>query len=459
MQIRTKLTYQFTINVALILLLFSSAIYYLSSDYREDEFYARLKQNAITTAKLLSQEVKEIDSAILKAVDKNSLNNLPQENIEVYDFKNKLFYQNSDNDSSLVLASNELINKIRLEKEIRYKDGQNEVLGLLFEGQYDRFVVIASAYDKYGFSKLNFLKYLLIIGIFVAIIFTIFTGLFFSKQALQNITKVISEVDEITASNLHARLNIGNGTDEIAQLAIQFNKMLERLEAAFEMQHSFVANASHELRTPLTSLTGQIEVSLMDDNKSSKDVKELLKSLLHDIKNLNKLSNGLLDLTQASLDISEIQVAQIRIEELMGNVKVELLKRNSSYNVIIDFKEFPEEEERLVLVGNEQLLKVAISNIIENACKYSSDKEANVVITFKQNGININIVDKGIGISQKDLEHIFEPFFRSENAKVYSGHGIGLPLTNKIIKQHKGEINIFTELGKGTSVFIFLPYS
>jgi signal transduction histidine kinase len=459
MQIRTKLTYQFTVNVALILILFASAIYYLSSDYREHEFYARLKQNAITTAKLLSQEVKEVNPSILKAIDKNSFNNLPQESIEVYDFKNKLFYHNNDNDRMPVSASDKLINKIRLEKEIRYDEGKNEVLGLLFEGQYDRFVVIASAYDKYGFSKLKFLKYVLIVGIIIAIIFTIFTGLFFSKQALQHVTKVISEVDKITASNLHARLNEGNGTDEIAQLAIKFNKMLERLESAFEMQQNFVANASHELRTPLTSLTGQIEVSLMDDNKSGKDVKQLLKSLLHDIKNLNKLSNGLLDLTQASLDISEIQVAQLRIEELIGNIKVELLKRNKSYNVTIDFKEFPEEEERLMLIGNEQLLKVAISNIIENACKYSSDNEANVVITFKQNGINISVADKGIGISQKDLEHIFEPFFRSENAKVYSGHGIGLPLTNKIIKQHKGEINILTELGKGTSVFIFLPYS
>jgi signal transduction histidine kinase len=459
MQIRIKLTYQFTLNVALILVLFSSAIYYLSSDYREDEFYVRLKQKAITTAKLLSQDVKEVDPSILKAIDKNSLNNLPQENIEVYDFKNELIYHNNDNDSTYIFASNELINSIRLEKEIRYKKGRNEVLGMLFEGRYDRFVVIASAYDKYGFSKLNFLKYVLIIGIFIVIIVTIFSGLFFSKQALQPITKVISEVDKITASNLHARLNEGNGTDEIAQLAIKFNKMLERLEASFEVQRSFVANASHELRTPLTSLTGQIEVSLMDDNKSSKDVKQLLKSLLHDIKNLNKLSNGLLDLTQASLDISEIQVSTIRIEELIGNVKVELLKRNKSYKVTIDFKEFPEEENKLILIVNEQLLKVAITNIIENACKYSSDKEANVLISFIQTGININVTDKGTGISLKDMEHIFEPFFRGENAKSYSGHGIGLTLTQKIIKLHQGDIKISTELGTGTSVSVFLPYS
>jgi signal transduction histidine kinase len=457
MQIRTILTYQFTINVAVILFIFSSSIYYLSADYRQDEFYSRLKQKAITTAKLLSQDVKEVDLSILKAIDKNSLNNFPSEKISVYDFQNHLLYKNTGDDSSIV-ASYELINNIRLKKEIRYTEGESEVIGLLFEGQYDRFVVIASAYDKYGFSKLKFLEYVLIIGTLVTIILTILTGLFFSKQALKPITEVVSQVDKITATNLHSRVDEGNGTDEIAQLAIKFNKMLERLAAAFEMQRSFVANASHELRTPLTSITGQIEVSLMYDTKISADTKKLLKSLLDDIKNLNKLSNGLLELAQASLDISAVKVTQIRIDELIGNARAELLKANKNYTINIDFGEFPEEEEKVMIIGNEQLLKAAISNIIENACKYSLDNKATVFISFAQRGISIAIIDKGIGIPHKDLERIFEPFFRSENAKAYSGHGIGLALTSRIIQLHQGTIGITTELNKGSSVFVFIPY-
>ena len=458
MQVRTKLTYQFTINVAFILIVFSSAIYYLSAVYRQDEFYSRLKQKAFTTAKLLSQEVKEVDFSILKAIDKNSLNNFPREKIAVYDFQNTLLYKNTEDDSSISISS-ELINRVRLKKEIRYTEGENEVIGVLFEGQYDRFVVIASAFDKYGFSKLAFLKYVLITGTLFTIILTIFTGLFFSRQALKPITDIVSQVDKITASNLHSRVDEGNGTDEIAQLAIKFNKMLERLEAAFEMQRNFVANASHELRTPLTSLTGQIEVSLMKDTEISSDTKRLLRSLLEDIKNLTKLSNGLLNLAQVSLDISEIKVTQIRVDELIGNARAEVLKGNKNYKVEIDFEELPEEEEKLLFIGNEQLLKVAIINIIENACKYSVDMKASVFISFKQSGINITITDKGIGIPQKDLEHIYEPFFRSENAKIHSGHGIGLPLTERIIRLHLGKIDILTKLNSGTSISVFLPYS
>lgn len=456
MQIRTRLTYQFTIIVALILIIFSSAIYYFSSNYREQEFYSRLKDKAITTAKLLSQDVQEISPSIMKTIDKNSVNNLPLENVSVYDFRNILLYNSNDNDSAI--ASSEFINNIRLKKEIRYSVGKSEAIGVLFEGRFDRFVVIASAFDKYGFSKLRFLKYVLLIGVLVTIGLTVITGLFFSRQALQPIANVVMQVDKITVSNLYSRVNEGNGTDEIAMLAIKFNKMLERLEAAFEMQRSFVANASHELRTPLTSLTGQIEVSLMND-KINEETKSLLQSLLEDIKNLNELSNGLLDLAQANLDISEIKLAQVRIDELIGLATAELLKRNKEYKVSVDFKEFPEDEEKLTLTGSEHLLKAAFINIVKNACKYSTDKEAAVVISFLQGGIHIIVTDKGIGIPQKDLERIFEPFFRSENAKAYSGHGIGLTLTERIIELHRGTISIHSEINKGTSVDIVLPYS
>lgn len=455
MQIRTKLTFQFTIIVALILILFSIAIYYLSANYRKHEFYSRLKDKAITTAKLLSQDVKEVDPSILKAIDKNSANNLPGEKVAIYDFRNTLLYNSNDDDKTI--ATEELINRIRLEKEMRYLEGESEAIGVLFEGQYDRFVVVASAFDKYGFRKLGFLKYVLSIGVFITIILTILTGLFFSKQALQPIANVVGQVDKITVSNLDSRVDEGNGTDEIAQLAIKFNKMLERLEAAFEMQRSFVSNASHELRTPLTSLTGQIEVSLMND-KINEDTKHLLKSLLDDIKNLNELSNGLLDLAQASLDISEIKVEQLRIDELIGIARAELLRRNKDYKICIDFDELPEDEERLILTGSEQLLKVAFINIVKNACKYSPNKTANISISFKRRGIHLIVTDNGIGISQNDIAHIFEPFFRSENAKSYSGHGIGLTLTQRIIKLHRGDININSKLNKGTSVIVFLPY-
>ena len=453
MQIRTKLALQFSLIVGIILILFSIAIYYFSAKYRQQEFYSRLKEKALTTAKFLSKDVQEINPRLLKIIDSNFINALPDERIVIYDYSHNQLY--SSNDDSLKYPKDFLI-KIRLQKEIKYMEGHTEVLGLVFEGKYDRYVVIASAFDKYGRSKLKFLGILVITGFFISIGITILTGLFYSKQALRPIANVVKQVENITASNLDSRVHEGNGTDEIARLAIEFNQMLERLETSFEMQRSFVANASHELRTPLTAITGQIEVSLMSQ-KINEEAKIVLKSLLEDIRNLNKLSNGLLDLAQANLDISEIKLSVLRIDELIGQATAELLKRNKDYSVNIEFEEFPEDEGKVRLIGNEQLLKVAIKNIIENACKYSKNKEADLKIRFQENKIFLRVADDGIGIPEKDIALIFEPFYRADNARSYSGNGIGLTLTQKIIQLHKGQIRIKSQENKGTLVSIILP--
>ena len=158
------------------------------------------------------------------------------------------------------------------------KDGK-EYLGILFEGQYDRFVTIASAYDQFGYSKLKNLRLVLLIVFIGSMLVTYLSGMFYSRNALKPISNVIREVDGISISNLGQRLDTGNGSDELAQLAITFNKMLDRLEHSFQMQRNFVSNVSHEMRTPITSLMGQIEVGLLKARKET-EYKEILESRL-----------------------------------------------------------------------------------------------------------------------------------------------------------------------------------
>lgn len=452
MKIRTRITLQFTIIVSVILIVFATTVYFISSNHRKEEFYNRLKDNAVTCVKLLS-DVDEVDNNLLKIIDDNSANALPDEKILIYDAKNKLVYCKPDNIKytfdTLLLA------KIKENKEIRFSEGKHDAIGILFKGKRYDYITIAMANDEYGLNKLNYLGYLLISGVLITIVLIIGIALFFSKQALNPISGMVSQIDRVSISNLNLRIDEGNGTDEIAQLAIKFNKMLERLDAAFEMQRSFVSNASHELRTPLTALTGQLEVALM---KEDTDPWGVLKNLLNDIKQLNKLSNGLLDLAQANLDISEIKIETLRIDEVIGNARAELLKRNKDYKIIMDFKHFPEDENWLKINANEQLLKSAFLNIIENACKYSSDKTAEIDLVFGPENVSITISDKGIGIAEKELNKIFDPFYRSGNAKNFAGHGIGLTLTKKIVELHKGTVHILSKLNEGTKVIVNLPH-
>ncbi len=453
LKIKTRLTLQFTLIVAFILIVFSLSIYYLSSSYRESEFYERLENKALTTARILVN-VKAVDYNLLKIIDKNTANLMFNERVAVFDYKNRIIYKSMDNDS--IHINKEQLGTIRLNNKLRYKIGENEVLGLLYKNKNNWFVVVVSALDKYGLSKLSYLKFLLIITFLLSILFTILIGRVFAKQALEPMSDVVKQVDKINAASLNMRVKEGNGTDEIAQLAITFNKMLERLEWSFEMQRSFVSNASHELRTPLTSITGQIEVSLLKE-REKEDYVRVLESVLEDIKNLNGLSNGLLDLAKVSSDISELSLKNLRIDELVWEARGELLKLKKEYTVLIQFKNVNDDEKKLMVFGNDYLLKTAISNMMDNGCKYSPQNTIEVFISAGEKYVAVEFVDKGIGIDNEDVEKIFQPFYRAKNVKNIHGNGLGLSLTEKIIKIHGGEITLTSELNKGTKVVIRIP--
>jgi len=455
LDIRARLALRFTLIVATILILFSSMIYYFSSTYRRSEFYERLRDKALTTAQFLLK-VNEVDLDMLRIIDRNTINALYHERVLIYNQRNDLMYNSVDDGQFNV--SPELFERIRNAGETHFEFNGDEAIGIMYPFNNDSFVVIASAYDKFGNSKIKNLRWVLVLGCIGSLILTILAGMIYAGRALKPMSDVVKEVDKITISNLHLRVNEGNGTDEIAALAITFNKMLARLESAFHMQRSFVSNASHELRTPLTSITGQIEVSLMN-KRNPEEYEAILHSILDDIRNLNLLANGLLDLAKANSDKSGIRFNKLRIDELLWETRTELLKRHQDYTIEIDFESNMDDESRLIVQGNEYLLKVAIQNVMDNACKYSSAKQVLVKLRIENSSLSVAFIDEGIGIKQDELHKVFDAFFRSENAKTFPGHGLGLSLTDRIIQVHNGSLEINSVIEKGTTVTIFLPLS
>lgn len=453
MKFRTRITLQFSVVVSVILISFSFVIYSLLSDFRKDEFTERLRDKGLSSVKLLA-DVDEVSPELLKIIDRSAANPLPGEEVFIYDIHKHLVYCNLAKDEDKI--SKPILNRIMREKEILFAEDSTETFGFLFQGHYDQYFVVTSGHDKFGLSKLNYLRNILISGDILSVGLIFIIGLLFSKEALHPLSKVVHEIDQITVSNLGVRLEESQTKDEIGLLTVRFNRMLARLDEAFEAQRSFVANASHELRTPLTSLTGQLEVLLMNKHMSAES-REILSSLLHEIRQLNKLSNGLLDLAQANLDVTEINMQNIRMDELLGLARADLLKRNKDFNISIEFNGLPEEN-WLTLYGNEQLLRSALSNLIENACKYSEDRKAEVMIDFDDHFIRIQIVDHGSGISETDLQHVFEPFYRASTVKHLNGHGIGLTLTKKIIEIHGGQISLKSQINQGSTVYLLFPH-
>jgi signal transduction histidine kinase len=453
MNIRNRLTFLFILIVAIIMTLSSVAIYLSSANHRKDDFNNRLLNKASSTAKLLI-EVEEIDSELLKRIEKDNPTSLPKEKIIIYNYLNEILY--STDDENIIHVDKNLLDEIRLKGRKEFAQNEHEVLGFLFTDRYDRFIVIAAAEDIYGLRKLQNLRNILIIVFCGGIVLVTLAGWVYSARALRPISKVVNQVGEITIAKLDHRVDEGENKDEIALLAQTFNKMLDRLEASFKVQKNFIANASHELRTPLTAITGQLEVTLLNA-RSNEEYKQTIESVLEDIKKLNRLSNRLLLLAQTSTDEANHSFAAIRIDDLLWQCKDELIKRNLNYIINIDFDPALDDEQKLTIAGDAQLVKVAFSNLMDNGCKYTPNKQVDIWVNYIKGHIIIQFKDQGIGIVDEDLHKIFEPFHRGRNTQNISGHGIGLSLVERIVRSHKGKIEIVSKPNAGSTFTVTFP--
>src|SRR5258708_5658957 len=278
MKIRNKLTLLFTIIFAALLLVFSFLIYLSSASNRKEQYYKRLHQQATTKANLLFDA--KVTPSVLQLIYKNSPNSLFQEEVAVYDTSFHLLYHDAV-DIDKVKETRAMIDEIVAKKEIEFDQGDLQVVGLFYQHNNQSYVITAAAQDDYGLTKLKDPKYTLIITFFAVIILTWIAGLFFSRKALQPVTKMVDKVEEITATNLDSRVPVQNAKDEIGELATTFNIMLDRLENSFYAQKQFVSNVSHELRTPLSSMVTEVELALLKD-RNTEEYKRVLRLNLND---------------------------------------------------------------------------------------------------------------------------------------------------------------------------------
>jgi signal transduction histidine kinase len=453
MQIRTKLTLRFTFIVTIILIVFSLSIYYISSAYREERFYRILESRALTEGKLYSKDVKEVDTTILRVIDKNSMRFSPTK-IVVYSDSGNIAYRFPLEQIPPALNP-ALLAQIKSSKKIKFKESKNEAMWIRYDGKLENVIVYVSGYDETGYERLWFLEEALGVGCLIAAIITFIAGYFYSVQVLSPINKIIYRVKDITASSLNLRVKSGKNNDEIDRLADTFNGMLDRLEEAFELKRDFISNASHELRTPLGVMMVQLEVALLSE-RTPEEYKKVLASLLDDIKNMRLLMNGLLELTEANMNLESLKLYPMRIDELLWNAKSDLLTQHPDYKVVERYTLIPEDQKKLIVNGNE-LLRSALINIMSNGCKYSLDNQVYISLEAKDNLVTITCTDMGIGIPDEEVKKVFQPFYRGSNAKIFSGNGLGLALTKKIIELHKGILHVDSKINEYTRLTVVLP--
>ena len=450
MQIRSRLTLQFALLVSTILLVAFISLYFFAKQSSEDEFNKRLIEKAITSAVLLLK-VEQVDSSLLKTIDLSKHDVLFRENISILDDQDKEIYTN--NDTIKFEAPSSLLKSIRQKGEQRFFQNGFDIVGISFKDKNQTHVILAGAIDIDGHSRLLNLRRVLIILFLIMVAIVTLAGWIYAGRALKPIKQVIADVQGISTVDLSQRLHSSQNPDEIGNLVSIFNSLLGRIENSFTLQKTFLTNVSHELKNPLTKITSQLEVTLLRD-RSSEEYREIIQSVLEDTKELNQLSNSLLDLASLEQNNMNLATSRVRIDEVLWEVRESIQSLNSTYKVDLHTVSMPKNEEDLYLQANLYLLKTALQNLIENACKFSDDKTATVSLLCTTDELEIRIFDNGPGIGKDELQNIFQPFYRTNNSSKIKGHGIGLSLCQRIIAIHKGTIEVDSTVDQGTQMTV-----
>lgn len=451
MQIRTKLTIQFITIVAGILVLSLIFIYTKFRQFTEDEFYTALRSKALMTAEMV---LHEEDKMLPLANDTTVTEYLPvRENIIIYNARYQRVFAFNRNTENLQRST---FNSLRTQGELRFQRDNRYALGIyhLSKSGREYYIVAESVFNS---EELANLRNILVFTFFLGIGIVAAGGWFYAGQAMAPVSRIMNQVDRILPSDLGARLDAPNNHDEISRLVITFNRLLDRIQFAFRMQKNFISNVSHELKNPLSVIISQLEV-VLDKKRDVKEYRGTIQSVLEDTRGLNEVAEKLLQLARVHSDGDNIAFAQVRLDEIMLQTREALLRMHPDYHIAFDIEGAPESEEQLCVRGNEPLLRLAFLNLMENGCKFSPDKRVEVKIYFHQDGNHwVEITDHGPGIDPKDLQMIFQPFYRGAKNMEVRGSGIGLSLVDSILKLHRIALRVLSAQGKGATFRLEFP--
>lgn len=435
-----------------IILLLSISVYYFSSQYSFTDFYKRLEIRAIFKAKS-TLEPEETKATAFKEVREQHLEILPEEKDYMFEIlPGKTFEQESKELNLPRSFFHDLVDK----GTATHNQNNTFYAGINYKARNSHYAVIVSANNYYNTRQLEHLRNIFLIAIPLATLLALLVAVFISKKVLTPVKEITDRVKQISSESMHLRLATLTDNDELSKLIVTFNHMLDRLETAFETQNNFISNASHELGTPLTAIIGEADVTL-NKTRQPEEYQASLTVILNEAERLEKITKSLLFLAQTGFDGKKQKMSVVRTDQLLWDVKETMDKINPNNSVHIDLSLIPENPQKLKIIGNMQLLHLALTNIVSNACKYSSNKMVQISIGSTDEHVIIIVKDDGIGIPEAELKYIYDPFFRASNTKHHEGYGIGLPLARNIIRIHNGTIVVSSKKDEGTIVQLNFP--
>jgi len=279
-------------------------------------------------------------------------------------------------------------------------------------------------------------------------------GFFLARRALKPVDQIAQQAQTIEETDLSQRIEI-KAKDELGRLASTLNEMIDRLEKAFKRQQQFTSDASHELRTPLAIIEAESTLMLQKDRTNS-EYRQSLETISQEAHRIAHLVDQLLTLARADAGKEKLSLKEVNLNELISELSsdVEILCRDKG----LEFK--LNQAEDLVVNGDDVKLRQLFLNLLDNAIRYTPSGGSISVSVYREGQMAVvSISDTGVGISQEDLPHIFDRFYRVDKVRSPSegGSGLGLAICKQIAESHRGRIEVQSEFGRGSTFSVFLP--
>lgn len=306
-------------------------------------------------------------------------------------------------------------------------------------------------------ESLNKLLKILIGGSVVAVLMLAVGSYFLTRQSLSPVAAITRKAKRIGHSSLNERIEVLNKEDELGKLSIILNDLFERLQKAFETQKQFLSDVAHELKTPLSILRAHWEGEI--NNPDLPD--ELKEKCVQDVETITRIShliNNLILLSQTEEIQSNFEMAPLQIDDLIKSVieDAQILSEAKSQQLnIIDMKP-------VKIKGDKIRIYQLFFNLIDNAIRYTPESgKINVTLTPDDQYAIVEVEDNGVGIPAEDLPHIFKRFYRvqKDRSRKTGGSGLGLAICKLIAEAHNGQIEVQSEVGKGSRFRVRLPVS
>ncbi|HKV37261.1 MAG TPA: heavy metal sensor histidine kinase [Pyrinomonadaceae bacterium] len=459
--VRGRLTLWYVSALALILILFGVSVYVMLSralHRRVDEGLRSTIEISITSLTHDTQEGQSPPSAAQSTAAELSH---PQQAMMIFDDRGQLLATHpGEEDLQIQLPDRTTIPDLDVSLYTLANGSNNHriaVRRVTIPPAGTPYIILASQPLKPVEDELESLREILYFAAPAVLLLAGFGGWFLARQGLAPVTAMARSARQIGAGSLDQQLPIVNPRDELGQLATTFNDLLARLNAAFEEQRRFMADASHELRNPLSVMSTAAGVTLKKEHREEEEYREALGIIAEQTRRLSRIVNDMFMLARADAGQYPLRKRTMYLDDLLEEVARAGAVLASDRKASVQLTNLPE----AVFHGDEDLLRQMLLNLVDNAVKFTpSDGSVTLSLERREDEYLLSVIDAGPGIPHEARRHIFERFYRADRVRTRAedgGAGLGLSIARWIARAHDGDIELDDSNGTGTKFIVRLP--